>query len=51
MTPTTTVNSGGWTLLSGTAAVSWSGSLSSATLYVETDSGTDGYYLDDVSLR
>ncbi|MFF5289499.1 family 43 glycosylhydrolase [Paractinoplanes globisporus] len=51
LTPATTVNSGGWTLLSGTAAVSWSGSLSSATLYVETDSGTDGYYLDDVSLR
>jgi hypothetical protein len=51
LTPATTVNSGGWTLLSGTAAVSWSGSLTSATLYVETDAGTDGYYLDDVSLR
>lgn len=51
LTPSTTVNSSGWTLLSGTAAVSWSGTLSNATLYVETDSGTDGYYLDDVSLR
>src|SRR4051794_31359975 len=51
LTPSTTVNSRGWTLLSGTAAVSWSGTLSSATFYVETDSGTDGYYLDDVSLQ
>ncbi|WP_433364491.1 family 43 glycosylhydrolase [Actinoplanes sp. CA-142083] len=51
LTPSTTVNSGGWTLLSGTAAVSWSGTLTNATFYVETDSGTDGYYLDDVSLR
>ncbi|MFI5894487.1 family 43 glycosylhydrolase [Actinoplanes sp. NPDC051513] len=51
LTPSTTVNSSGWTQLSGTAAVSWSGTLSSATFYVETDSGTDGYYLDDVSLQ
>jgi arabinoxylan arabinofuranohydrolase len=51
LTPSTTVNSGGWTRLSGTAAVSWSGTLSSAMFYVETDSGTDGYYLDDVSLQ
>jgi arabinoxylan arabinofuranohydrolase len=51
LTPSTTVNSGGWTQLSGTAAVSWSGTLSSAMFYVETDSGTDAYYLDDVSLQ
>jgi arabinoxylan arabinofuranohydrolase len=51
LTPATTVNPNGWTLLSGTAAVSWSGTLSGATLYVETDAGTDGYYLDDVSLQ
>jgi arabinoxylan arabinofuranohydrolase len=51
LTPAATVNANGWTLLSGTATVSWSGTLSSATFYVETDAGTDGYYLDDVSLR
>jgi len=51
LTPATTVTSTGWTLLSGTATASWSGTLSSATFYVETDSGTDGYYLDDVSLQ
>ncbi|MCU7729371.1 family 43 glycosylhydrolase [Actinoplanes sp. KI2] len=50
LTPATTVNSAGWTQLTGTAAVSWSGTLTSATFYVETASGTDGYYLDDVSL-
>ena len=51
LTPATAVNSGGWTQLSGTATASWSGTLSSATLYVETDAGTDGYYLDDVSMQ
>jgi arabinoxylan arabinofuranohydrolase len=51
LTPSTPVNSGGWTQLSGTATVSWSGTLSSATFYVETDSGSDAYYLDDVSLQ
>ncbi|HEX5205730.1 family 43 glycosylhydrolase [Paractinoplanes rhizophilus] len=51
LTPSTTVGTGGWTQLSGTATPSWSGTLSGATFYVETDSGTDGYYLDDVSLR
>jgi hypothetical protein len=51
LTPSTTVNSGGWTQLSGSAAVSWSGTLSSATFYVETDSGTDSFYLDDASLQ
>jgi arabinoxylan arabinofuranohydrolase len=51
LTPSTPVNSGGWSQLSGTATVSWSGTLSSATFYVETDSGSDAYYLDDVSLQ
>ncbi|WP_433303858.1 family 43 glycosylhydrolase [Actinoplanes sp. CA-030573] len=51
LAPSTAVNTGGWTQLSGTATVSWSGTLSNATFYVETDAGTDGYYLDDVSLR
>jgi len=44
------VNASGWTQLSGTATVSWSGTLSSATLYVETAAGTDGLYIDDASL-
>jgi len=51
LTPSTPVNSGGWTQLSGTATVSWSGTLSSATFYVETAAGSDAFYLDDVSLQ
>jgi hypothetical protein len=51
LTPTTSVNPNGWTLLSGTATVSWSGTLSGATFYIETGSGTDGYYLDDATLQ
>lgn len=44
------VSSSGWTQLTGTATVSWSGTLSSASFYVETAAGTDGLYLDDASL-
>jgi Glycosyl hydrolase family 62/Carbohydrate binding domain len=44
-----TVNSSGWTQLTGTTTVSWTGALSSATLYVETTAGTDGLYIDDAS--
>src|SRR5215470_16562958 len=44
------VNASGWTQLTGTATVSWSGTLSSATLYVETAAGTDNFYIDDASL-
>jgi glycosyl hydrolase family 62/carbohydrate binding protein with CBM4/9 domain len=44
------VNSSGWTQLTGTATVSWTGTLSSATLYVETAAGTDNFYIDDASL-
>ncbi len=51
LTPATTVNSGGWTQLSGTATVSWSGTLSGAAFYVETTSGTDTFYIDDASLQ
>jgi hypothetical protein len=51
MTPATAVNSSGWTLLSGTSTVSWSGNLSSANLYVETTSGTTSFYVDDASFR
>ena len=45
------VNSSGWTLLTGTTTVSWSGALSSARFYVETGSGTDGFLIDDASMR
>ncbi|WP_129783940.1 non-reducing end alpha-L-arabinofuranosidase family hydrolase [Promicromonospora panici] len=44
------VSSSGWTQLTGTTNVSWSGTLSSATFYVETAAGTDGLYVDDASL-
>ncbi|MEU4386343.1 non-reducing end alpha-L-arabinofuranosidase family hydrolase [Promicromonospora sp. NPDC023805] len=45
-----TVSSSGWTQLTGTTTVSWSGTLSSATYYVETAAGTDSLYIDDASL-
>jgi arabinoxylan arabinofuranohydrolase len=51
MTPAATTNTGGWTLLSGSATVSWTGTLSRATLYVETAAGTDGFHVDDASLE
>jgi len=47
---TGTANSNGWTQLTGTATVSWSGTLSSATFYVETAAGTDSLYVDDASI-
>ena len=51
LTPATAVNSSGWTLLSGTTPVSWTGTLSNARVYVETAAGTDSLYLDDVSIQ
>jgi hypothetical protein len=45
------VNSSGWTLLTGTTTVSWTGTLSSARLYVETGAGTDNFLVDDASMR
>jgi hypothetical protein len=45
------VSSSGWTLLSGTANASWSGTLTGARFYVETASGTDSLYVDDASLQ
>lgn len=51
LTPATIVNSSGWTLLSGTANVSWSGNLTGARFYVETASGTDSLCVDDASLQ
>ena len=44
------VNSSGWTLVSGSANVSWSGTFSNARWYVETAAGTDSLYIDDASL-
>ena len=44
-----TVNASGWTQLTGTTTVSWTGTLSSATLYVETAAGTDSFSIDDAS--
>jgi arabinoxylan arabinofuranohydrolase len=51
LTPAVAVNPTGWTLISGTATVSWSGTLSNAILYVETAAGTDSFYLDDASFQ
>ena len=45
------VNSSGWTLLTGTTTVSWSGTLSLARFYVETTSGTDSFFIDDASMQ
>ena len=45
------VNSSGWTLLTGTTTVSWSGTLSTARFYVETLSGTDNFFVDDASMQ
>ncbi|MET7710247.1 carbohydrate binding domain-containing protein [Micromonospora sp. NPDC005413] len=49
--PAAGVNANDWTLLTGTATVSWSGTLSSATFYVETAAGTDRLLVDDASSR
>jgi len=45
------VNSSGWTQLTGTTTVSWSGTLSSARFYVETAAGTDNFLIDDASMQ
>jgi hypothetical protein len=51
LTPATAVNPNGWTQLTGTATVSWTGTLTDARFYVETTSGTDSFYVDDVSFQ
>ncbi|WP_203843771.1 family 43 glycosylhydrolase [Winogradskya humida] len=51
LTPTATASASGWTQVSGTATVSWSGTLSKAVFYVETAAGTDNLYLDDANLQ
>jgi hypothetical protein len=50
MTPVAAVNSKGWTKVSGLATVSWTGTLSSATWYVETTRGTGSFYIDNCTL-
>jgi hypothetical protein len=45
------VNSSGWTLLTGTTTVSWTGTLSAARFYVETAAGTDNVSIDDASMQ
>jgi len=45
------VNSSGWTLLTGTTTLSWTGTLSSARFYVETSAGTDNLLIDDASIQ
>ena len=44
------INSTGWTLVTGTLPVSWSGTLTGVLFYVETAAGTDNLYIDDASL-
>nr|WP_245653392.1 family 43 glycosylhydrolase [Herbidospora sakaeratensis] len=51
LTPAQTVNTNGWTQLTGTATVSWTGTLTNASFYVETAAGTDGLYVDDASFQ
>ncbi|MEV4475863.1 family 43 glycosylhydrolase [Nonomuraea sp. NPDC049504] len=51
LTPARTVGTDGWTELTGTATVSWTGTLTNASFYVETAAGTDGLYVDDASFR
>jgi hypothetical protein len=51
LAPAATASSSGWTLLTGTATVSWTGALSSANFYLETASGTSNFLVDDASFR
>ncbi|WP_083974447.1 carbohydrate binding domain-containing protein [Herbidospora daliensis] len=51
LTPAQAVNTGGWTRLTGTTTVSWTGTLTNASFYAETVAGTDGFYIDDASFQ
>ena len=46
-----TVNASGWTQLTGTVPVSWSGTLTGVLFYIETAAGTDNIYIDDANLH
>jgi hypothetical protein len=50
LTAPTSVNGTGWTHLSGSAVVSWSGTLNSATWYVETEDSLDTLFVDGAVL-
>jgi regulation of enolase protein 1 (concanavalin A-like superfamily) len=50
-TVTGTINSSGWTLVTGTVDLSWSGTLEDAKFYVNTGSSLAEMYVDDCSLR
>lgn len=45
------VSSSGWTQISGTVNITWSGSLTAAYFYVETKNTTNDMYVDDCSLQ
>ena len=44
------INSSGWTLITGTVSLSWTGTLSDAGFYTETPGSTIDYYSDDCVL-
>jgi glucuronoarabinoxylan endo-1,4-beta-xylanase len=45
------INANGWTLVSATVPISWSGTLTGVLFYVETAAGTDNIYIDDAQLH
>ena len=51
LTPAEMVIANGRTQLTGTATASWTGTLASATFYVETAAGTDSLFIDDASFQ
>jgi hypothetical protein len=51
LAPNTAVNSTGWTKVSGSGTVSWSGTLNTARWFVETDTGTTTFYIDDAKMN
>ncbi|HEU4327118.1 MAG TPA: carbohydrate binding domain-containing protein [Roseiflexaceae bacterium] len=51
LAPNTTINDTGWAQLSGSGTLSWSGTLTSASWYLETASGTADLLVDDAQFR
>ncbi|MBP1988826.1 carbohydrate binding domain-containing protein [Paenibacillus eucommiae] len=45
------VGSGGWVSSSGSANITWTGTLNYARIYTESQSGTGNYFVDDFSLN
>lgn len=50
-TVSASILSSGWTVVSGTLDLEWSGTLDNAVFYVNTETSTADVYLDDCSLR